>query len=132
MMAKKNNFKKNHSIHIRITTAENSKLDNLYKTSTCHSKAEYAREAIFNRPVRIFYRNQSLDDLLEEIVILNREINTLKDKLSITAQRLYTHRNGTEDKELFQGIDVNVAVLNKKMDEVKNQIEKIVDKWLQS
>lgn len=132
MMAKTNNFNKNHSLNIRITTAENSKLDNLYKASTCRSKAEYARQLIFNRPVRIFYRNQSLDDLIEEIVILNREINILKDKLSITVQRLHPHRISTEDRESLQGTEVKIEGLNKKMDEVKNQIEKIVEKWLQS
>ena len=132
MMAKTSTSRKNHRIDVRITTAENSKIDKQYKISTCRSKAQYVRELIFNRPIRIFYRNQSLDDLIEEIVILNRETNTLKNDLSTTLERLYRLKDETKFKESLQGTELKIASLHKKMDEVKNQMEKIVEKWLQS
>lgn len=132
MRTKNSTSRKNYRIDVRLTDAEHSKIDNMYKTSTCLTKAQYVRELIFNRPIRIFYRNQSLDDLIEEIVILNREINILKEHQSKTLEILYTYKNSSELNESIQQVALKIIGLHKKMDEVKNQMEKITEKWLQS
>lgn len=132
MRTKNSTSRKNYRIDVRLTGAEHSKIDNMYKISTCRTKAQYVRELIFNRPVRIFYRNQSLDDLIEEIVILNREINILKEHQSKTLEILYTYKNSSELNESIQLAALKITGLHKKMDEVKNQMEKITEKWLQS
>lgn len=131
MITKTNNSRKSHRIDVRITTAENSKIESLYKISTCRSKAQYVRELIFKRPIRIFYRNQSLDDLIEEIVILNREINTHKDNQSKILEILFTYKNSSELNQTIQDVGLKIMSLHKKMDEVKSQMEKIVEKWSQ-
>ena len=132
MRTKNSTSRKNYRIDVRLTGAEHSKIDNMYKISTCRTKAQYVRELIFNRPVRIFYRDQSLDDLIEEIVILNREINILKEHQSKTLEILYTYKNSSELNESIQLAALKITGLHKKMDEVKNQMEKITEKWLQS
>jgi predicted nucleic acid-binding Zn-ribbon protein len=132
MITKTNNSQKNRCISVGLTSAEYSKIELQYKASICRNRSEYIRNLIWNRPVTILYRNQSLDDLIEEIVILNRETNTLKSDLSTTLERLYRLKDETKFKESLQGTEIKIASLHKKMDEVKNQIEKIVDKWLQS
>ena len=132
MRTKNSTSRKNYRIDVRLTGAEHSKIDNMYKISTCRTKAQYVRELIFNRPVRIFYRDQSLDDLIEEIVILNREINILKEHQSKTLEILYTYKNSSELNESIQLAAFKITGLHKKMDEVKNQMEKITEKWLQS
>lgn len=131
-MTKNNILKKNHFIHVGLTIAEFSKIDNMYKISTCRSKAEYVRELISNRPITIFNRNQSLDNLIEEIVILNNAINTLKIDLSKILETKHLNTNGSQFEKLIQGTEVKMGNLYTKMDEVKTKIERIVEKWLQS
>ncbi|MFB3389620.1 hypothetical protein [Flavobacterium sp. LAR06] len=131
-MAKTNQTRKNHRITVNFTLAESKKIDNQLKISTCRTKAEYLHELIRNRPITTLYRNQSLEDLIEVIGILNLEINTLKAKLLSTVETLYTNKNSVELEAYFQEMEMNITGLNTKMDEVKTQIEKIVEKWLQS
>lgn len=131
-MRKTNISRKNHRIDVRLTTAEYAKIENQFKTSTCRNKAQYVRELIFHRPIRISHRNESLDDLMEEIVILNREINSLKDALSKTLEKLYRDKDSLGIQQSLLQTQLMVTSLLKKMDEVKTQMEKITEKWLQS
>lgn len=131
MITKTNNPRKSHRIYVRLTGKEYLKIDNLCKISTCRSKSEFIREVVLKKPITIFYRNQSLDDLIEEIVILNREINTLKDDQYKILPVLYRCKNSSELNQTIQEIGLKLEGLHKKMDEVKNQMEKIVEKWSQ-
>ena len=119
-------------IYVGLKLEEYAKIELQYKASTCRNKSEYIRNLIYNRPITILYRNQSLDNLIEEMVILNNEINAIKNDLSKTLEILHIHKDSLEFKKLLQDVEQSMGSLYKKMDEIKNQIEKITDKWLQS
>ena len=65
-------------------------------------------------------------------MILNREINSLKDALSKTLEKLYGDQDSLGIQQSLLQTQLMVTSLLKKMDEVKNQMEKITEKWLQS
>jgi hypothetical protein len=119
-------------IYVGLKLEEYAKIELQYKASTCRNKSEYIRNLIYNRPITILYRNQSLDNLIEEMVILNNEINAIKNDLSKTLEILHIHKDSLEFKKSLQDVELSMGSLYKKIDEVKNQIEKITDKWLQS
>ena len=119
-------------IYVGLKLEEYAKIELQYKASTCRNKSEYIRNLIYNRPITILYRNQSLDNLIEEMVILNNEINAIKNDLPKTLEILHIHKDSPEFKKLLQDVELSIESLYKKIDEIKNQIEKITDKWLQS
>jgi hypothetical protein len=129
---RKNDPSNIHCIYVGLKLEEYAKIELQYKASTCRNKSEYIRNLIYNRPITILYRNQSLDNLIEEMVILNNEINAIKNDLSKTLEILHIHKDSLEFKKSLQDVELSMGSLYKKIDEVKNQIEKITDKWLQS
>lgn len=130
-------MRKNHPSNIRciyvgFKLEEYAKIELQYKASTCRNKSEYIRNLIYNRPITILNRNQSLDDLIEEITILNNEINTIKNELSKTLEILCIDKNSSAFNQKIQEIGLKIANLHQIMDQIKNQIIKITDKWLLS
>ena len=119
-------------IYVGLKLEEYAKIELQYKASTCRNKSEYIRNLIYNRPITILNRNQSLDDLIEEITILNNEINTIKNELSKTLEILCIDKNSSEFNQKIQEIGLKIANLHQIMDQIKNQIIKITDKWLLS
>lgn len=119
-------------IYVGLKLEEYAKIELQYKASTCRNKSEYIRNLIYNRPITMLYRNQSLDDLIEEITILNKEINTIKNELSKTLEIMCMHKNSSEFHQKIQEIELKIANLHQIIDQVKNQMIKITDKWLLS
>jgi len=72
-----------HRLNIRLDNNEWDKLYQLASRSTCRNISEYARKVLLEKPVRIFYRNQSLDDFEETMVLLLAQLETLGDNFTL-------------------------------------------------
>ena len=59
-----------HRLNIRLDQKEWDKVHKLTSNSTCRSVSEYARKVLLEKPVRVFYRNQSFDDFEEQMIRL--------------------------------------------------------------
>jgi hypothetical protein len=69
---------------------EKTRLDKLYKKTTCNSLGEYIRSVLLKEPVIIRFRNQSADDFLEEILLLRKELNAIGNNFNQLVHKLYT------------------------------------------
>ena len=78
-------------ISLRLTTAEFMKVERKWKASTCRKLCDYVRHNLFEKPVTSYYRNQSLDDFMAEMVLLRNETGSfyIVDKGYIDFNRLY-------------------------------------------
>ena len=132
MLMKTNTSNKIRCIYVGLAIQEYHKIESQYKKSTCRTLSEYIRKLLYNKPVTIFYRNQSLDDLIEEIVVFNKQMNTLRDNLAQIVEKRYIHPQISEFKPLVQGIELEINKVHKSIEDIKIRIEKITDKWLQS
>lgn len=132
MLMKTNNSNKVHRTYVGLASQEYHKIESQYKASTCRTLSEYIRKLLYNKPVTIFYRNQSLDDLIEEIVVFNKEMNTLRDNLAQIVEKLYIHPQISEFKPSVERIELEINKVQKSIEDIKIQFKKITDKWLQS
>jgi len=61
---------KEYRLNIRLSESEWNKIQHHASNTTCRSVSEYCRKILLNKPVRVFYRNQSFDDFEEDLVRL--------------------------------------------------------------
>jgi uncharacterized protein (DUF1778 family) len=66
---------KEYRLNIRLSESEWNKIQHHASNTTCRSTSEYCRKVLLNKPVRVFYRNQSFDDFEEELVRLLPMLN---------------------------------------------------------
>ena len=78
--------------------------------TTCRSKSEYARKMLFGKPVRILSRNESIDDLIEELAGLRKELANLMAKPFLPeGERLRLLQVVTEIKETINQLADHVC-----------------------
>src|SRR5882762_9242066 len=80
-------------LNIRLSDQEWDKVHQLSANTTCRSISEYARKILLDKPVRVFYRNQSFDNFEEQMIRLIPQLETTNDNLDKLVEKLDPLKN---------------------------------------
>ena len=125
------NLNRTKRIICRLTPGEFTKIEKKWKASTCRKLSEYVRRSLFDKPVVTTYRNSSQDDLLAELTKLRNELNAVGNNFNQAVKKLHTLSQIAEFKSWLIAYEVEKKILQNKVDEVRNNIKKILEIWLQ-
>jgi hypothetical protein len=118
-------------LHLRLKPDEYSQLHKHFSKTTCRKLSDYSRKILLAKPVTTLYRNQSLDDFMAEMIKLRGELNGIGNNFNQAVKKLHTLQQIQEFKAWLNTYELNNQLLLKKVDDIKNQINKIADQWLQ-
>ena len=90
------NSNRTRIIGLRLTPGEYAKIERKRKASTCRKISDYVRHNLFEKPVTSYYRNQSLDEFMAEMVLLRNELNHIGNNFNQAVKRLHTLTQITE------------------------------------
>ena len=125
------NSNRTRIIGLRLTPVEYANIERKWKASTCRKLSDYVRRNLFDKPVVTTYRNRSQDDTLTELTKLRNELNALGNNFNQAVKRLHTLQQIPEFRNWLVTWEVERKILFNKMDEVKNNVRKILEAWLQ-
>jgi hypothetical protein len=74
------------TIAVELTPLQCKMLNERVAATTYRSRAEYLRRLILGKPIRIRVYNASLDNMIEELVALRRELATLNTNAALSPQ----------------------------------------------
>ncbi len=126
------NSNRTRIIGLRLTPEEYTKIERKWKASTCRKLSDYVRKHLFDKSIVTTYRNQSLDDFMEETVVLCNELNAIGNNINQAVKKLHTLQQIPEFRNWIISYDLDKKILFNKVEEIKKHIQKITDKWLQS
>jgi len=108
------------------------KIKNGFSKSTKRNVSDYVRCIILNKPITIYTRSKSLDDFIWEMILLRNELNSIGNKFQSIGKKASHFRWSFWDKNLgnFEWKKKKILLL-KKVEEIKEKINQISDKWLQ-
>ncbi|MEO7984721.1 MAG: plasmid mobilization relaxosome protein MobC [Bacteroidota bacterium] len=118
-------------LHVRLRPEEFEKINSQYKKTTCRKLSEYARKILLGKPLIATTRNQSLDDFMSEAIKLRNELNALGNNFNQAVKKLHTLQQISEFRGWLITHELEKKILQNKIDEIKNHIQKIAEKWLQ-
>lgn len=118
-------------IGLRLTPREYELVEKKWKASTCRKLSDYVRRSIFEKPIVTTYRNQSFDDFMAEAIKLRNELNGIGNNFNQAVKKLHTLHQIPEFRDWLISYELEKKVLLNKVDEIKNHIQKIGEKWLQ-
>ncbi len=118
-------------IGLRLTADEYIKIEKKWKASTCRKLSDYVRRSIFDKPIVTTYRNSSQDDLMTELTRLRSELNAVGNNFNQVVKKLHTLQQINEFKSWLIAYEVEKKILANKVDEVRNNVKKILEIWLQ-
>jgi hypothetical protein len=125
------NSNRTRIIGLRLTSDEYGRIEKKWKASTCRKLSEYVRRSLFEKPIVTTYRNSSQDDLMAELTKLRNELNAVGNNFNQAVKKLHTLQQIAEFKQWLIAYEVEKKILQNKLDEVRNNIKKMLEIWLQ-
>jgi len=122
---------RNRFLPCRISDAELEAMKKRFAQTNCSNFSEFIRRVLIKDKITAFYRNQSMDELMEELIRLRKEINAIGKNINQAVRRLQTP---TTDKELrFWLQEIIAAQQNLTIQEaaIQQRINQFGEKWLQ-
>lgn len=126
------NSNRTRIVGLRFTPEEYAKIERKWKASTCRKLSDYIRKHLFNKPINTTYRNQSLDDMTCEMMLLYKQLNAIGNNFNQAVKKLHTLDQIPEFKVWIISSEQDKKILLNKVEEIKICIQKISEKWLQS
>jgi len=131
-MMEKENSNRTRIVGLRFTPQEFLKIERKWKASTCRKLSDYIRKHLFDKPITTNYRNQSLDEFMSEMIRLRTELNGIGNNFNQAVKKLHTLQQISDFKEWIIRSELEKKILLNKVEEIKKNIQKMAEKWLQS
>ncbi|WP_317130489.1 plasmid mobilization protein [Flavobacterium pectinovorum] len=131
-MMEEENKNRTRWLHLRLTSAEYEILQKQFGKSTCRKLSEYARKNLLQKPVVLKYRNESLDELMSELILLKKDLNGIGNNFNQAVKKLHTLVQTSEFKHWIMVYEIEKKVLFNSINQIKKHIENLSEKWLQS
>lgn len=129
-MKTENNNRKRR-IYVRLTDKEFRNLEARFKNTTCRSVSEYVRHCLFNRQITTITRDASADEVITQISHLNRALNAIGSNFNQLVRKVNATSQAAEIKGLLLLFESQKKAMFSKIDEVKEQLQKLAERWLQ-
>ncbi|MCC9063630.1 plasmid mobilization protein [Flavobacterium piscisymbiosum] len=129
---KEENKNRTKWLHLRLSKDEFEILQKLFKKSTCPKMSDFARKNLLQKPVVMKYRNESLDNLMTELILLRKDLNAVGNNFNQAVKKLHTLNQIPEFKHWITVYELEKKVLFNSIDHIKKNIENLSKKWLQS
>ena len=115
----------------RFKQTEYDQLNKRFNNTRFRKLSEYVRSVLLDKPVTVNYRDKSMDDVLEEMVLLRQELNAIGNNLN-QAMRSINSAHGNADTRLWMSL---LSVINTKLEpaisQIKEQMNQYADIWSQ-
>lgn len=128
----KENKNRTRWLHLRLTIAEYEILQKQFSKSTCRKLSEYARKNLLQKPVVLKYRNESLDEVMGELILTRKHLNAVGNNFNQAVKKLHTLTQIPEFKHWITVYELEEKVVYNAIDSIKKNIENLSQKWLQS
>jgi hypothetical protein len=128
---KEQNNNRTKWLHLRLTSDEHQKIVKEFSKSTCRKLSDYARKNLLQKPIVNKYRNESLDDFMTEMIRLRGELNAIGNNFNQAVKKLHTLQQIAEFKHWQLSYELEKKILLNKVDEIKKNIQKFAESWLQ-
>ena len=125
------NSNRTRIIGLRLTPEEYTKIEKKWKASTCRKLSDYVRCCLFDKPIVTTYRSGSQDDLMTELTRLRNELNAVGNNFNQVVRKLHTLSQIPEFRNWLVAYEVEKSILNSKVDEIRNNVKKMLELWLQ-
>lgn len=116
---------------VRLNEKEYEKMTNFRRSSTEKTLSNYLRKLALHQPVKIFYRNASADDFLEELIGLKRELNAIGNNFNQAVHKLHTLDRIPEFRNWLVTYETVHHQFIAKTDQILTRSNQIYQLWLQ-
>lgn len=114
---------------LRLRPQEYEKTEKRFRKSMFRNMSEYSRAVLLKKPVIFTYRDKSMDDVLEELILLRRELNYIGNNFNQTVYKLNSVMGMPEAKLWQEALTVLRDQLEPSLREIKVKMDDYSEIW---
>lgn len=118
-------------LKIRLKPTEEEALAKRFNKTTFQNLSEYGRAMLLGKPVTVATRDKAMDALLEEFILLRKELNAVGNNLN-QAVRALNAAHGQADTRIWMSL---LSVINARVEpaisDIKDRLANYAELWLQ-
>lgn len=118
-------------VTVRFKPEEYNKVTISFKATTKKKLSEYIRYVLLEKPVTVYTRDQSVDELMTELIRLRSELSAIGSNFNQLVKRLHTASHFQEIKTLVLQTEIDQKKFLEKANEIYLKIAELSGKWLQ-
>ena len=122
---------KSRIIGLRLSPKEYAQVQKKCQMSTPYKLSEYVRRKLFEQPLTVYHRSQSLDELMAELMELKKELNGIGNNFNQAVKKLHALSQIPEFRSWLITWELDQKILFSKVEEIRKKMDKISDVWLQ-
>jgi hypothetical protein len=126
---KKRNMKRSKWIHIRLTETEYNTITNAFQQTICQKRSEYARKKLLDKPITIYIRSKSVDELTMHLIRIRSELSAIGNNYNQVIRKLHTAKDVKEIEAWLIIHEQARHSIVKKIEETKTTITTLFEKW---
>jgi hypothetical protein len=119
----------------RVTTRfkedEFKLIDNRFKKTRFRKLSEYIRSVLLEKPVTIMYRDKSMDEVLEELILLRKELNAIGNNLNQTVRNINSAHGGADTRLWINLLGIINSKLEPSINQIKDRMNNYAELWSQ-
>jgi hypothetical protein len=119
----------------RVTTRfkedEFKLIDNRFKKTRFRKLSEYIRSVLLEKPVTVMYRDKSMDEVLEELILLRKELNAIGNNLNQTVRNINSAHGGADTKLWINLLGIINSKLEPSINQIKDRMNYYAELWSQ-
>jgi hypothetical protein len=108
-------------MHIRLTPKEADKLHQQYKKTTSKDLSSYIRKVLLGKPITVFTRNQSLDEFVQEMILLKNELSAIGSNANQQAKKMNSYASTPSLKIIMEGFHLLRDKVDGKITEIRGR-----------
>ena len=120
---------RNHIVTLRMNTEEFRQMETFRKSTTERTTSNYLRKLALKKPVISLTRNQSIDELNHELILLRREINAIGNNFNQAVHKLHSLERIPDFREWIETYEHTRVALKKKADQAFEYIIQKTGQW---
>ena len=123
--------KRSRRLITRLKPEEFTLIENRFKKSMFRKLSEYSRNVLLEKTITVTHRDKSMDEVLEELILLRKELNCIGNNFNQAVRKLNSV-SGMPDAHIWQSM---LTVLRDELEpsirEIKERLNRYSELWSQ-
>lgn len=126
-----NDQNRSKTLLTRLKPAEYQSIYSAFKKTRFNSLSEYSRSLLLSKPVVVYYRDKSMDDMLEELAVLRHELNAIGNNLNQAVRQIHIAHGQADSRLWISLLSVVGSKVEPSIKQIKDRMQIFSDQWLQ-
>ena len=118
-------------VNVRLTPQEWSSVTGRFKKTVFRKLSEYTRNVLLEKNITVAYREKAMDDILEELILLRRELNAIGNNLNQAVKNINAAHGGADTRIWVSLLNVINNRVEPAITQIKKRMDHYADIWSQ-